>query len=181
MALKNCPVCNTKLEYAGQPGDYGFDQRCPKCDVKKDCNEWISIKNEKDAARTKRPRKEILRSDEEKTCRKCLACALDLLMDEVSICPITEHEVFKNTPGCASHLPHVLPVQNCSNCKAGMKAPESPGVRFVYGCKSRVCFPSENQWKSYISCEKFDPKATVLRDVMIYYKKKVEMMEKMWR
>lgn len=169
-------MCHTRLEYAGQPGDYGFDQRCPKCEVTRDCGNWEAMKKEMDANKVKRAPREILRSDNPKTCKFCVACAAKILVDDPNIeCPITKTLVFDSSTGCEFQVPHVLPVQNCSNCKSGIDKLFNRG----HGCKVGLGFPSENQWMFYTSCEKFDPKATVLKEAYEYYKAKSKMLEMM--
>lgn len=177
MTLKTCPICHTRLQYDGQPGDYGFDQRCPKCHVKKDVSEWENMKKEMDANKVKREPKEISRSDHPRTCKFCVICAGKLLESQYAHCRVANLEVYKVSVGCSSFLPYALPVQNCSNCRQGMNG--LLGNKETHGCKKSVCFPSENQWNSYISCEKFEPKATVLKEAYEYYKTKSKMLEMM--
>jgi len=43
--LRKCPICKQgKLEYDGQPGDYGFNQRCGVCELSLDVDTWKWIK-----------------------------------------------------------------------------------------------------------------------------------------
>jgi hypothetical protein len=180
MALKTCPVCHTRLEYAGQPGDYGFDQKCPKCDITHDCGTWEDIKKEMDANKAKRVAKEILRSDHPKTCKFCIVAATKFLIvgdDGIYGCAVGDKTVHSSDPGCQFHISYIPPFQNCSNCRQGMN--RLLGNKETHGCKASVCFPSENQWNSYVSCEKFDPKATVLKEAYEYYKAKSRMLERM--
>jgi hypothetical protein len=179
MALRKCPIHNVPLKYEGQPGNFGFDQSCPICKKKLDCWEWIAIKKDLESKKVKRPKKEILRMEGQKTCGTCIVCGMKLLLNDSAHCKLRDLQVYKVSIACDQYLKHVPPFQNCSNCRSSMKAPEAGTWITPYGCRKRVCFPSENQYTTYISCEKFDSKQTVLKEALAYYKRKSEILERL--
>lgn len=138
-----------------------------------DCWEWIAIKKDLDSKKEK----EILRMEGQKTCGTCIVCGVKLLLNDCAHCKLRDLQVYKVSIACDQYLKHVPPFQNCSNCRSSMKAPD--GTYKQYGCRKRVCFPTENQYTTYISCEKFDPKQTVLKEALAYYKRKAEILERL--
>lgn len=179
MALRKCPVHKVNLVYEGQPGNFGFDQSCPVCNKKMDCWKWIDLKKEIESKKKKRIKKEPLRLEEEKSCRNCVVCGWKLLENEPILCNLTNLQVYRVSIACDKYLKHVPPFQNCSNCKSSTKEPESGAWKTPYGCRKRVCFPSENQYSSYVSCEQFEPKLYVLKEALSYYKRKSDILERL--
>jgi len=116
-SLRKCPVCGGKLEYAGQPGDYGFDQKCGSCGIKGDVDawKWIKVRKLRDGWSYTVVKGELLADkhdgngpvmescyvglDHEKCCGKCRSVALKSEKELArNVCDACWNELFPVSP-----------------------------------------------------------------------------------